>query len=282
MFHFTEDCIIGIPQIDDEHRHLFSLIERGITLLQSEYLSDRYENVKELLEELENYAEQHFAHEEAYMEQIRDPELIRQRMQHTLFRDKIRDYMFKDINDETEQQEILEDLMYFMAKWLYHHILGSDIMIGKLPPLEEWMIRENPCEFTDEYLTGILLVDEEHRELFRIVGKAYQIVKAYSVADSYDEITTILDELRNYTREHFHDEEEYMESIHYDGLAAQKRAHASFVYKLESIDLDKVDADPQKYMEGLIEFLLGWLVQHILYTDKKIPNQTGTSAADAT
>ncbi len=274
MFHFTDDCIIGIKQIDDEHRNLFSLIEKGLELLQSEYLSDRYESVKELLEELEDYADQHFAHEEAYMEQIRDPELIRQRIQHTMFRDKIRDFMFMDINDEAEQQQVLEDLMNFMAKWLYHHIIGSDIMIGKLPPLEEWMIRENPCEFSDEYLTGILLIDEEHRELFHIVERAYQIVKSYSVADSYDEITRILGELKDYTCEHFHDEEEYMERIHYVGLEAQKRAHASFVYKLESIDLMEVDADPQKYMESLIEFLLGWLVQHILYTDKKIPIKT--------
>ena len=33
------------------------------------------------------------------MEQIRDPELIRQRMQHSLFRDKIRDFSFADIDD---------------------------------------------------------------------------------------------------------------------------------------------------------------------------------------
>lgn len=274
MFHFTDDCIIGIEQLDNEHRHLFSLIEKGHDLSHGEYLSDRYENLKELLEELEDYANQHFAHEEAYMEQIRDPELIRQRIQHTLFRDKIRDFMFMDINDDSEQQRVLEDLMNFMAKWLYHHIIGSDIMIGKLPPLEEWMVRENPCEFTDEYLTGILLIDEEHRELFRIVERAYHIVKAYSVPDSYDEITQILGELKDYTREHFHDEEEYMESIHYEGLEAQKRAHASFVDKLDSINLMEVDTDPQRCMESLIEFLLGWLVQHILYTDKKIPNKT--------
>lgn len=272
MLHFTEDCIIGIPQIDDEHRYLFSLIEKGNDLLHSEYLTDRYAKVKEILEELEDYAEQHFAHEEAYMEQIRDPELIRQRMQHAIFRDKVRDFSFKNINEEDDQQALLEELMNFMARWLYHHIIGSDIMIGKLPPLEEWMIRENPCEFTEEYLTGISLVDEEHRELFRIVERAYNIVKAYSVADSYDEVISILNELKSYAAEHFRDEEEYMESIHYEGLETQKRAHAAFVEKLESLDFDKIDSDPQKYMESLIEFLLGWLVQHILYTDKKIPN----------
>ena len=68
------------------------------------------------------------------MEQIRDPELIRQRMQHSLFRDKIRDFSFADIDDPGKQQQVVTDLLNFLAKWLYHHILGSDIMIGKLPP----------------------------------------------------------------------------------------------------------------------------------------------------
>lgn len=62
-----------------------------------------------------------------------------------------------------------------------------------------------------------------------------------------------------------------MERIQYDGLPAQKRAHASFIERLENIDMDAVDGDPKVYLESLIEFLLGWLINHILYTDKKIP-----------
>lgn len=49
-----------------------------------------------------------------------------------------------------------------------------------------------------------------------------------------------------------------MEKIGYEGLAAQKNAHASFVARLESINLIELDENPQKYMESLIEFLLGW------------------------
>lgn len=274
MFCFTDDCIIGIEQIDNEHRKLFSLLQEGMELLHNEYLTDRYEKVKEILEEIDKYAEEHCAHEEAYMEQIRDPELMRQRMQHSLFREKIRDFMFLNIADEAEQDRVLDELMKVLVKWLYHHILGSDMMIGKFPALEEWMIRENPCEFSEEYLTGILMIDEEHRELFRILEQANQIVTSYFVADDYDEITHVLDRLKDYTHTHFSHEEEYMESINYEGLAAEKRAHDAFIHKLETIDFDKIDEDPQEYMQNLIEFLLGWLVRHILYLDKKIPNVT--------
>lgn len=271
MFQFTDDCLIGIEQIDEEHRTLFSLLNKAGTMLANDFCSDRYQDLKEIIEELDYYAEQHFTHEEDYMVQICDPEIIRQRAQHAFFREKIRDYEFVNIDDIDEQQRVLTELVNFLAKWLYRHIIGSDVLIGKLPPLEEWMVRENPCEFTDEYLTGIELVDAEHKELFRIVDKANQLVKSFDILSGYDNIIQILDELKNYTKEHFADEEEYMEGIHYEGLSAQKRAHEAFIDKLENINLDQIDENPQEYLQELLEFLLGWLINHILHTDKLIP-----------
>ncbi len=170
-------------------------------------------------------------------------------------------------------RSVLTELVNFLAKWLYRHIIGSDVLIGKLPPLEEWMVRENPCEFTDDYLIGIELIDNEHKELFRIVDQANRLVKSYDGASGYDKILDILDNLKEYTKEHFTDEEEYMESIHYEGLEAQRRAHDAFIQKLENIDLSEIDENPQESLQQLLEFLLGWLVNHILHTDKKIPLQ---------
>ncbi len=135
------------------------------------------------------------------------------------------------------------------------------------------MVRENPCEFTDDYLIGIELIDNEHKELFRIVDQANRLVKSYDGASGYDKILDILDNLKEYTKEHFTDEEEYMESIHYEGLEAQRRAHDAFIQKLENIDLSEIDENPQESLQQLLEFLLGWLVNHILHTDKKIPLQ---------
>lgn len=273
-FEFTQDCITGIETIDNEHRNLFALLSKAYNLACTDYHSDYYQELKNILEELDEYAETHFAHEEEYMVQIRDPELIRQRTQHAFFRDKIREYGFTNIDDEDEQQRVLTELVKFLAKWLYRHILSSDILIGKLPPLEEWMVRENPCEFTDEYLTGIDLIDAEHKELFRIVGKANQLVKSFDALSGYDSIIEILNELKDYTKEHFADEEEYMEGSKYEGLSAQKRAHEAFIDKLENINLGQIDENPQEYLQELLEFLLGWLINHILHTDKLIPNIT--------
>ena len=266
MFIFTDDCLTGIEQIDEEHRYLFELLNRAYILATTDYHSDYYQQIKEILTELDRYAEEHFAHEEAYMMQIRDPELILQRTQHAFFRDKILSFDFANIDEVEDQQRVLTELVSFLAKWLYRHILSSDILIGKLPPLEEWMIREN--------LTGIELIDKEHETLFHIVDRANQLIKSLDASSGYDKIMEILEELRDYTKEHFSDEEEYMESIHYEGLGAQKRAHEAFIDKLENISLSEVEDNPEEYLQELLEFLLGWLINHILYVDKKIPNET--------
>ena len=273
MFQFTEDCVLGVPEIDEEHRHLFDLMNEGMDLARNQYSDDHYEAIKNLLEELNNYAEMHFTREEKYMREIRDPELILQRNQHILFREKIREWSFVDIDDFEQQHEVLGEIMQYLARWLYHHIISSDAMIGKLPPLEEWMLKENPCEFSDEYRTGIQFIDEEHEELFRITDRANRCMREAADISAYDDTVAILTELKDYTKRHFTDEEMYMERIHYEGLPAQQRAHESFIDRISNIDLDKVDGDPKDYLQSLIEFLLGWLINHIMYTDQKIPKE---------
>ena len=64
-----------------------------------------------------------------------------------------------------------------------------------------------------------------------------------------------------------------MERIHYPELDAQKRAHTAFVERLVEIDLselDDMDDNQQEYLIDLIQFLAGWLINHILGSDKKI------------
>ena len=277
MIRFTDDCLLGVDQIDEEHRYLFELLERAADLLQNDYGKDLYEEIKGLLGELENYADKHFAHEEAYMKKIRDPELILQRTQHMAFRETVTEFLMKNIDEDEEQHQALEDLLNFLAKWLYHHILSSDIMIGKLPPLEEWMVKDNPCEFSEEYLVGVAMIDREHKQLFALVERANHLVKEWSAGDGYDGIVSILKELKDYTEVHFADEESYMRSIQYEGYDAQKRAHEAFISRLKEFELEKVKENSREYMTSLIEFLLGWLINHILQADKKIPIVKKTS-----
>ena len=159
--------------------------------------------------------------------------------------------------------------MKYLTRWLYHHIIGSDILIGKMK--KESIGKRRKVEFTDEYRTGIQIVDEEHEVLFDIIQQAMDAVYAENLADKYDVIMNILYELKEYTNKHFSDEEEHMTKIGYEGLRAQKLAHESFVDKLNDIDLDDMDDNQQEYLINLVEFLLTWLKNHILSMDKFIP-----------
>lgn len=162
--------------------------------------------------------------------------------------------------------------MKYLVTWFYRHIISCDLMIGKLKSLEE--DKEAPL-FTEKYLTGIALIDKEHKELFRIIGEVQHAIADEFLYDKYDEIVRLLEELKDYTKFHFQDEELYMESIHYDGLEAQKRAHDAFVTRLEEMDLEHIDENQQETLEELLEFLTQWLVNHILNSDKKIGHGQG-------
>jgi hemerythrin len=267
MYQFTEDCKIGIKGIDKEHEKLFELLNQTSELVESD--SNSYTTAKALLAQLREYALNHFAHEESYMEQIHDPELERQKREHAAFTEKINSYPIEELS-EKDGAKVMEELLSYMVKWLYHHILGSDIMIGKF--------KEKPAEdafaFTDKYRTGIQMVDEEHQKLFEIIRQTNDVVHAELLHDKYDQIVNILEQLVQYTMVHFADEEKYMESIGYEGLELQRIAHRAFVDRLEEINLDEVDEHQQQYLDDLITFLLEWLTNHIMKMDKKIPNRS--------
>lgn len=268
MYEFTEDCMIHIEQIDDEHRRLFQMINEAVSLVDK--TPDVSVIAKSLIAGLKDYAATHFAHEEAYMESIHDPELPMQQKEHAAFTEKINQFSL-DTSSAEAAKASLNELLTYLVRWLYRHILSSDMMIGKMT--SQTTESEDPFAFTDKYKTGIELVDDEHAHLFEIIRDTNDLIHAELLHDKYDEIMRLLAELKNYTEFHFHDEEMLMERIHYPELEAQKRAHSAFVKRLVEIDLselDDMDNNQQEYLLDLIQFLLGWLSNHILGADKKI------------
>ena len=267
MYQFTEDCITGIENIDNEHRRLFAMINEGIELLNSDN-QVVLALAKKMIAELKSYAVIHFSHEEEYMEKTNDAELERQKREHNMFRQYMDSYDETLLNEDNVREKV-NGLLNYLSRWLYRHIIGSDLMIGhNVKNVED---TEDVFAFTDKYKTGIELIDEEHRRLFEIIRETNDLIGEELLHDKYDAIVHIIGELKDYTVLHFHDEEEYMEKICYDGLDAQKAAHEAFVDRLEQINLDSVDDNQQEYLCELIEYLIGWLSTHILKMDKRIP-----------
>ena len=128
-------------------------------------------------------------------------------------------------------------------------------------------------EMKEKYKTGILHIDVEHEKLFEIGERAFQLLKDSYVMDKYDKIVDVIEELKEYTIYHFHDEEVYMESINYKRLFTQKIDHAGFIKKLDEVNLDKVDENQDEAIMSILAFLNDWLVNHILEKDLLIPTK---------
>lgn len=123
-------------------------------------------------------------------------------------------------------------------------------------------------EMKEEYYLGIDVIDGQHKRLFEIAQEAYELLQDEFVADKFDYIAKILGDLKDYTIFHFSEEEKYMESIQYKKIFSHKIEHQEFIEKLENLDWDAIEANPDKTITEILKYLNDWLINHILYTDK--------------
>ena len=128
-YEFTKDYHTGIDFIDEEHAKLFEIANRAYDLLTNQFVTDKYDAIVEVLEELRDYTKYHFNHEEEYMKSINYPKRFSQLHQHTQFINKLESYNLKEI--DVNQQEGLLEILDFLALWLQSHIKGMDKKIGE-------------------------------------------------------------------------------------------------------------------------------------------------------
>jgi len=128
-------------------------------------------------------------------------------------------------------------------------------------------------EWSDKYKTGIELVDEQHKELFRLFNKIYDLYNNEFLIDKYDQIISALEELKDYTKYHFKAEEEYMLSIRYKKFFEHKLKHEDFIKDIDSIDYKFIDDNQQSHLLELLKFVMDWLVEHVMTVDKQISSK---------
>lgn len=116
--------------------------------------------------------------------------------------------------------------------------------------------------------TGNKRVDGQHRHLIDLTNRLADAVTGHG---RVQESAALLDDLTNYAREHFRDEEELMSQSAQSPKAkkAHISAHRNFVAKLRRIAAKSAlgEADTA---EEILEFLVTWLVAHILDMDHQM------------
>lgn len=127
---WKEKYQLGVPQIDDQHRELFSRVTDFVeTLRRPVGWEEKVEKVNQTLNFMKDYVVTHFHDEEAYQRAIGYPELEAHRKIHN---DMV-DYVVT-IGEQYEQQGYQEQLMQQFAgkllAWLINHVAAEDQRIA--------------------------------------------------------------------------------------------------------------------------------------------------------
>lgn len=124
-------------------------------------------------------------------------------------------------------------------------------------------------KWDESYRLGIDAIDEQHKKLFDIAEQAEEIMELPDHIDKYDEIVKVLNELRDYVKYHFEQEEKLLLEIKYKQFFAHKVAHNDFIEYIYSQDLGDIDEHQTERGLHLVTMLIEWLVDHVLKRDKE-------------
>lgn len=133
---------------------------------------------------------------------------------------------------------------------------------------------EGICMFVwkEEYDVGVEHLNVQHKELFNIANKAYEVLKDDFIVDKYDKIVQIIEELKEYTVFHFQSEEAYLMDIKYKKFLSHKIEHEEFINKVSSINLSDIDKDQNEGIMDILKFIYSWIDEHILIRDMEYKN----------
>jgi len=125
--------------------------------------------------------------------------------------------------------------------------------------------------WNDSFATGVAEIDEQHMILVHTVNEAAVLAAR---DDSPDAIERITRDLLSYALYHFETEERLMEEYGYaEGASADAHghleAHRAFSARVVATR-ERLKSGEPVAMDDVIQFLKGWLVNHILTVDKKL------------
>ncbi len=129
MIAWKDDFLVGIDEIDKQHKKLFSIANEAYELLNNDFCVDKYDKIISIIEELKDYTVFHFTFEEEYMMKIKYKKFFPQKIQHESFIKKINEINLNDI--DSNQDKSLLELLDFIINWISNHILIMDKQIGK-------------------------------------------------------------------------------------------------------------------------------------------------------
>ena len=118
--------------------------------------------------------------------------------------------------------------------------------------------------WSNEYSIGIKGIDFQHKKLFDLVNRLYDL----DDSSSKEDMRIILYEFSDYVKIHFEDEEAYMLSINYPELEKHIKIHQHIVESLSNIIHTPASLAVVKTKMRVVAKRV--LVEHIIEVDQKI------------
>ena len=120
-------------------------------------------------------------------------------------------------------------------------------------------------KWKNDFSVGIKELDDQHRNFFEILNR---LGEAAGGNKGMEIVGPVLQELKEYSRHHFTEEENWLRVIGFPGLQHQKKQHEFFISQVTDLQ-DKFSKGDGNIPISTLEFLRDWLLTHILENDKK-------------
>ena len=124
MFHWSRQYAVFVPEIDAEHRAIFTM---GAELERAAAAHAPKARIREMVRALAGHAEDHFTHEERLMREVRYQAFEWHKKQHDGVRRRLKQFA-KRI--EAGDREAPSELLAYLAQWLHGHTSLTDRMMG--------------------------------------------------------------------------------------------------------------------------------------------------------
>ena len=122
-------------------------------------------------------------------------------------------------------------------------------------------------ELTKDLETGNVLIDSEHRELFKMIN---DLQDACSKGQGRAQVERSAKFLVDYVKKHFGDEQNLQTSVKYPGYPAHKTFHENYISQISAAANTILVRNADIASLAELNRLIGLLIAHIRTEDKKL------------
>ena len=120
LVEWTQSYSVNVKKFDEHHQHLFDLLN---SLHDSMKVGKGREVIEEILNALADYADRHFAAEEAEMRRVGYAGLASHAAEHRKFMEKVHGLVKQHHGG---QMVVTQEVLNFVCDWLKTHIAKTD------------------------------------------------------------------------------------------------------------------------------------------------------------